>query len=141
MVLGAGSRSQALAQVASAWSRDHDRRSRNGVMAKFVNSSYSALMARTDSMASEFEAIGEAEVRRHISHKDYDAPHLAHALRWLGDKAAERSAGRGPGQDDTDGAPAAQAGDRTLDAVARLALGGAGLAAVAGLVVGVLGHH
>ncbi len=96
-------------------------------------------MARTDSMASEFEAIGEAEVRRRVSRRDYDAPHLAHALRWLDDRAAERNLPR-----PNAGRPAAantRPGDRTLDAVIRVALGGAGLAAVAGLVVGVIAHR
>lgn len=97
-------------------------------------------MARTDSMASEFEAIGETEVRRLVSRRDFDAPHLAHALRWLDDKAAERNLAR-PGAERGAAPATARPGDRTLDAVIRMALGGAGLAAVAGLVVGVVSHH
>lgn len=92
-------------------------------------------------MASEFEAAGEAEVRRRVSHRDYDAPHLAHALRWLDDKAAERSLSRPDGGQGAGERVAARPGDRTLDAVIRIALGGAGVAAVAGLVVGMVSHH
>ncbi|MGA0604119.1 hypothetical protein ACO2Q3_25665 [Caulobacter sp. KR2-114] len=90
-------------------------------------------MHRIDSMAAEFEASGEVEVRRRIAHGDYDAPHLAHALRWLDDRAVDRTLPH-----EADPELERERGERTLDAVIKLALGGAGLAAVAGAVVGVM---
>jgi hypothetical protein len=49
-------------------------------------------MASHSQIIAGFEVDGEAEVRRRVTANAYDGEHLAHALQWLHELAAERAA-------------------------------------------------
>ena len=90
------------------------------------------VMGSIEELISEFEAAGEAEVKRLIVANAYDGPHLAHAIHWLGERASAHAHGPDPVPD-----PEAKwrATDRQIDALIRGALVATGVVAVVGLVV------
>jgi len=49
-------------------------------------------MASHQELISGFEIDGEAEVRRRVTSNAYDGEHLAHALQWLHEVGAARTA-------------------------------------------------
>ena len=93
------------------------------------------VLGSIEELINEFEATGEAEVKRRIVANAYDGPHLAHAIYWLG----ERGSGHGHSPDPAPDPEAKwRATDRQIDALIRGALVATGVVAVVGLVVVVL---
>ena len=89
-------------------------------------------MSGIEELTTEFEAAGEAEVKRRIVANAYDGPHLAHAIHWLGERASAHAHSPDPVPD-----PEARwrPTDRQIDGLIRAALVATGAVAVVGLVM------
>ena len=92
------------------------------------------VMGSIEELINEFEATGEAEVKRRIVANAYDGPHLAHAIHWLGERASAHAHSPDP-VPDPDPEAKWRATDRQIDALIRGALVATGVVAVVGLVV------
>lgn len=105
----------------------------NSVTLEFVSQATTmGVMGSIEELINEFEAAGEAEVKRRIVADAYDGPHLAHAIHWLGERASAHAHSAEPVPD-----PEAtwRATDRQIDGLIRAALVATGAVAVVGLVI------